>query len=114
VPPVIVILLTSGERDLTEAAATSDITGAGPATADSTETEDASKAVMFTTAQPTVKPRRPFTLLVTRGTSVSQINMRPAATSDPPPSDSDMEAPDEPDTAVLAAAILPAPTSAVD
>jgi len=114
VPPVTVTSLTSGERDLTEAAATSDITGAGSATADSTETEDASKAVMFTTAQPTVKPRRPFTLLVTRGTSVSQINMRPAATSDPPPSDSDMEAPDEPDTTVLAAAIVPAPTSAVD
>ncbi len=85
VPQVTVTSLTSGERDSTEAAATTDIAGAESASPEKSDTEaSVGNPVVITAAQPAVKSRRPFTLLVTRGTSVSQITMRPTSPPIPP------------------------------
>lgn len=83
VPQVTVNTLTSGERHLLESAATADIAGdgSGDAQIDGTETSD-SIAVRAQLAETARRIRRPFTLLVTRGTSVSQMNMRPAKSSE--------------------------------
>ncbi len=90
VPQVTVNTLTSGERDLLEAAATADIAGDGIGNPETDATDPAAsvtgRAQLSESAR---RIRRPFTLLVTRGTSVSQMNMRPAKTSESPASETE-------------------------